>query len=118
LKDQGSYIQENKTINTGWLTLWSTRNMKTANASRENGFESVPAQKKKEWDEDTKMKISEVLHYQEAMYEIMNLKISQVLYYLETMYENIKLKISQVLYYQETNDTAITYCNEARPLPF
>lgn len=28
--------------NTGWLTRWSTRNIKTASASRENGFESVP----------------------------------------------------------------------------
>ena len=27
---------------TGWLTRWRTRNMKTARASRENGFESVP----------------------------------------------------------------------------
>lgn len=31
-------------IITGWLTRWSTRNMKIARASRENGFDSVPAQ--------------------------------------------------------------------------
>lgn len=30
-------------LHTGWFTLWSTRNIKTANASRETGFEFVAA---------------------------------------------------------------------------
>lgn len=33
---------------TGWLTRWRTRNMKTARASRENGFESVPGKSRKQ----------------------------------------------------------------------
>jgi hypothetical protein len=41
------YASDNYTfalwLHTGWLTRWRTRNMKTARASSENGFEFVPA---------------------------------------------------------------------------
>lgn len=41
-RGEGVAIEVARLIITGWLTRLSTRNMKTARASRENGFDSVP----------------------------------------------------------------------------